>query len=365
MPEKVSRSTVHPTVVGVCVLAAGVGVMLHVAFAYLIAHGLYGQWWVAAVAVIAFTLLYGICAFVGAVITGRWPILIMTVLIAASIFVCGLSWSVLCGFVVECLGFMVFTIAIQREAANRIKLSLAHVMAYRSTFGIALGLAAVSCVFYGVMNASISSGQFQESIVSAGVAVVNETAKTTIPPYDPSMTVDALIRQQIPTPSDLVRDINLSAVPATTVSDLERRLSDAGIDPALIDLNAVLSNRTEQERALTAQVDLKFKDLSQAIVDASRQQLSNSIGMQLDGNARVEDAVRDLLRERVTHFTLPQLRFAPLILATTFFLTLMLFNWLFALLAILFARILLFMGIHSSIVTVTDETVTASRYRLT
>ncbi len=364
MPETASASRrLNPRIAALCVLAVGFGAVFHVACAFLITHGVYGYWWVAGVAVILFGMLYGLCAFAGVVVPGKAPFYVMAVAIAASIFVAGLTWPMLCGFVFECLGFGVFMFAIKHEAANRIKLSLAHVMAYRSTFGIVLGVAAVSCMFYGAVNANVSSGKFQDSIASAGVVVFNEAAKVSFEAYEPSMTVDELIRQQIPTPSDLVSDIDLASVPASTERDLERRLEDAGIDPALIDLNAVLSNRTQQEQALTAQVDRKFKDLSQDIVDASRQQLSDSIGVLLDGSARVEDAVRDVLRQRIGRFSVPQLRFVPLVLAATFFLTLMLFSWLYTMLAVLFARLFLSVGVHTDLVARVEEQVSAMRYR--
>ena len=353
----------NPRLIALIAVSACVSLGLHLAFAFLLVHGLPGNWWVAAVAVILFSSLYGLCALGGVVVTERRLLYLMIGSITASICVMGFSWPALCGFVAEFFGFAVFTFAVQREAANRIRLSLAHVMAYTSTIGIALGLVAVSCIFYGVMNANVSSGKFQESIVSAGVTVFNDAARVAIRSYTPSMTVDDLIRQQLPTPTDLVRDINLSAVPASTVSDLTQRLSDAGIDPERIDLNAVISNRTLQEQALTAQVDQKFQELSQDIVAASRQQVADSIGMPLTGSERVEDAVHDLLAQRIARFTLPQLRFVPLILAATFFLTLLLFNWLFVLLAILCARFLLFIGVHANVIVTVEVTVKATRYR--
>ncbi len=353
----------NPRVIALIVASVVLSALLHLAFMLLLTHGLLGHWLVAATAALLFALLYGCCALAGAVVVTRTVVYLMAGLIALMAFMTGFSLPVLIGSILEFCGFAIFTLAIQREAANRIRLSLAHVMAYRSTLGIAFGLAAVSCIFYGAVNSNISSGRFQDSVVNAGVSMFDDAARLAIKSYTPTMTVDDVIRQQIPTPSELVKDVKLSSTPATTEKDLSQRLSDAGIDPKKVDLTTILSNRTQQETALLAQVDQKFNSLSNDIVASSRQQVSDSIGVQLNGDERADQAVRDILAQRISKFTLPQLRFVPLILTATFFLTLMLFNWLFTLLAVLLARFLLFIGVHSGAIETVEETVTATRLR--
>ncbi len=336
-------------------------VAFHALYAYILAHGLTGHWAIAAVAVIAFSGIFAVSALIAVLTDTKWTGYALAGIVALSSLIVGFSLSVLIGSALEFLAIMLFVRTVQSEGMNRIRISLPHVMGYSSAIGITLGLLAVSSMAYQTLDQSVASGTFQTRVVDLGVSGFNRTAPVAIKGYRPSMTVDELIRTQLPTPSDLVRGLDLAKVPAATRSELERRLADEGIDPSKIDMDLVMRNTQLQQQLLVDQVSARYDELSADVIAATRERLSDAVGVVLDGNERVDDALRDVLSSRVQHFTIPQLRYVPLILTVTIFLTLILFNWLFSALAVLFARVGLAAGRHAGFIVDVKETVEVVR----
>lgn len=336
-------------------------IAFHAFYAYILSHGLTGNLAVAAMAVIAFSGMYAVTALTAVLTDTRWAAYALAGIVAPTALIVGWSPPVLIGVVLEFLAIVLFVRAVQSESMNRIRISLPRVMAYSSAIGITLGLMAISSMAYHTLDQSVSSGVFQSRVVDMGVSGFNRTVPLVIKEYQPSMTVDELIRTQLPTPSDLISGLDLGTVPVTTRSELERRLADAGIDPSKINMDLVMQNSKFQQQQLADQVSAKYDELSGDVIDATRERLSDSIGVALSGNEHVDDAIRDVLNVRIRRFTLPQLRYVPLILTITIFLTLILFTWVFSLLAVLFARIGLSVGKHSGFIIESRETVEVVR----
>lgn len=360
-PDKPARALAVPRGYALLAALAAVSIAFHASYAAILSRGLTGHFLTAAIAVIAFSGIFALAALIAVVSDARWASYASGGIVALSSLIVGLTLPNLLGLVLEFVALALFVRTVQSECRNRIRISLPHVMAYSSSLGITLALLAVSLMAYRALNQSVASGAFQSRIIDMSVTGFNRTAPLVIKSYSPSMTVDDLIRTQLPTPSELVRGLDLGGIPAATKDELAKRLADEGIDPAKINLDLILQNSKLQEQELVGQVAAKFDELSEEVVDATRGRLSESVGVTLDGGSRVDDALRSVLAARIQRFTVPQLRYVPLILAVTIFLTLALFLWVFSALSVLFARLGLALGKHTGFIVEQEESVTVVR----
>lgn len=347
------------------VSVGALAIIYHGTYASVLANGLAERLVAAAVAIVAFCACFAVAAIAVTLLDDRrWIVGTLAAVWAASGLLMGFTVFTALGMLVEFAAVALYAMTLKREIHGRLQFSIGKIVMLGGSFAITLSLLSVSLYAYHTLNRSVASGRLQSTVVDAGTSGFVRALPIVVKEYHPLMTVDELILTQLPTPSDLIRDMKLTTIPVGTRDELTRRLSASGIDPDKIDLDAVLAANAAKEQELARQIDLKFKVLSGDIVAETRQRLSDSLGVEIMGDDTVRTAVRTVLLRRIERFTVPQLQYVPLILTLSLFLTLALFSWILTGVTIIIAHLLFTMAVHSGMSERIETMTPAVRYRI-
>lgn len=358
------RPSITAKLVFVLSLPALVALLLHLSLASLVFQGIHERWWLLAVVVLSFCSLLALAGIVGATTRGRTILFTLPIAVAATSLLLGIHWSVLLGFFVEWLALWLLLFNVRREADARLRLSMVKVLAFGMTISLVLILIAITLFTYRGFVQAVENGQLQRSVVDAAIAAVNRVLPSVYKQYSPDITVDDLIGNQLPSPRSVLDEYRSASQKSLDQSEYAQRLRDAGIDAERIDLDKVRILSQGEYEKLLSEIDTQFDAAKAEALRSAREELSSAVGVAIQGDARVEDALRVILDERIGRFTSQRLSVVAPVLSLSLFLTLIIFTGVYTWLVWGIASGAFWVLCVTGIVSQYEETTTVVRYRV-
>ncbi len=286
--------------------------------------------WYLSMALVAMAVMVGPAMLGGFVIRARrWIPLIGFLVSLQAVWFFAIDWATVVAIGSFTIGIWLASEGVRRETSSRLRLdirsSLAHVMAW-----VILSLSiAVSVLHFSAAQQSLDPVQDVNRLITRVVSVSERLVVQFYPAYQPEMTIDELIGEQIPTTDELLHSLtsktNWSGDERQQIID---RLSSLGISglqvpPAGAKIDVV---RTALDTELAAARGEMLKEL--------RSGVSQQLGIELDGSETVHAALTRLADSRIRSRGSAFIKFLPPILSLSIFLALRLLSPLLELIVV-------------------------------
>lgn len=337
-------------------------ILTHAVLAPIFSTGIQSRWWMVAVGFVAICFCLSFTAIAGMLNLRRLDRAVMIGGIALSGLLIEVSWPVIFGGLLEAAAIWTLLHHVGRDANDRIRPSVIRSMAHGLFGSLVLFIAALSFFSYTGLSAHAVSGRLQDSLVESGVVALNRSLPLVYHEYRPPMTVDELIRRQLPTTDDLLQGFDLRQIEGPQRNELEGRLRDAGLDPASLNLEQLSARSTVEAEQLRRQLEQAVSEAQSAAVVEVREQLGETFDVMITDQTFVEDVLRMILRQRLDRLTDPHQRWLPPILAASVFFSLLVFLWAFTLVTNGLAWFGLTVMVHTGLLRPVRQHVEVLRY---
>ncbi|MFA6197952.1 MAG: hypothetical protein WC734_02215 [Patescibacteria group bacterium] len=291
-----------------------------------------------------------------------WGLILSLVLAVAGLIVVGFNVYSLVAMVIWALGLSQLAARIREEKRERRKASIHKYMRSGVSLGLIALLLAISFCFYSV---SIRSGESQldpsESLSKITVNRVNQYLITQLPGYDPNMTVNEFLflvaikgsQQAKPAGAAVVTDLPATEDVKTEVSDsvpgwlgvdinkLNQQIDTISEDQLRAQLPADFLDQVKKNPRLLTE---KFAELQSSMIGQQIDVARNEIARQFNIQAGSQEAIGSVLERAVAQkyqdLFGPFIYLVPPLLALGLFFILQIFNFVFVIITIMFARII-------------------------
>ncbi len=224
---------------------------------------------------------------------------------------------------------------------------------------ILLMMAVVSLLYYQQLRGSTKTAdELAERLGGQTVSLAERFLPLLTKDYRPDMAVDELIGLQVPTASELLKDIQFDQL---NQQELEQRLREAlgsvegfpaeefQVEPA--------TTQAEFEAALDLQLTESRRQLSQEV----RKRLSDQFQVPIEGDAGMHEVLTAVVNKQFERYISKYVTVIPWLLALALFFILRIFSGFFLLFAAWLGWLLLWLYRHLHILHVGHETVPAER----
>ncbi len=319
------RARVSGKLVIVLCLPLLAGVVFHAALGSLVSRGIDERWWLMAVALLAWCAMLALTGLVGAVTRQRFILYVLPLALSLTGWLIGLDWTVFSGMVVEALALFLLILNSQREAKSRVKFSVVKILTFGMTVSLALMLASIALFSYQGFVKGAASGRLQTAVVEGAVASLNKTLPLAFKDYRPTMTVDELILSQVPTPMDLLNEFQNQPPPPERWPEIEQKLRAIGVETDQASWQQIQSLPRAEYQKFIREVSQQIEQAQTEVLKSAHQQVGQAVGVPISGQAAVQDALRQVVNQRLDRLIDAYSHFVAPVLSVSLFLTLAIF----------------------------------------
>lgn len=321
-----ARAQISDKLVIVLCLPLLAGIVFHVSLGALVAGGIDERWWLIAVGLLAWCTLLALTGLVGAVTRQRWIVYVLPLSIALTGLLTGRHWTAFIGLTIEALALGLLMVNSRREAQSRVKFSPVKILSFGMTVSLAMMMASIALFSYQGFVKGAASGRLQSAVVDGAVASLNKTLPLAFKDYRPTMTVDELILSQVPTPNDLLQEFMNEPPPPERWLEIERRLRDIGVQTNEASWQQIQSLPRAEYRKFIGQLSRQIDQAQSEVLKSANEQVSQAVGVAISGNQPVQDALRQVVSQRLDRLIDAYSRFVAPVLSVSLFLTLAIFT---------------------------------------
>lgn len=285
---------------------------------------------------ILFSAFLGAVGVHGMIIPGRINRYAMIALASLSMFLFFQPslWSFF-AFVLFALGLIGYHYSVQADTASRINAIPLYTIAAGLGNIILVLIASVSLLYYSTYaTRPYALDNVRTTLRDSIVSTTLTTVENRVPGFDESMTVDQVIANL------LAGRISANLLPDFSGTDVQsdpayqeqidqlketlRQQSDNQITPEQLDA-AVKDQQSQVYAVATSQLS----DLERQLIDQVRNDISDSLGIELQGDETIKSALQKITDRKVITIVEPYLHYAPIVFSASLFLLMYIFSFLY------------------------------------
>ncbi|MFA5030764.1 MAG: hypothetical protein WC495_04200 [Patescibacteria group bacterium] len=311
--------------------------------------------------IVLFSAFLGAIGIHGMIIPGRLfrYITIFTASVAMFIFFKATAWSGI-ALVLFFGGVVAYHMSIQGDAKSRVTVVPYYTLTSGLGTVILILIASVSLLFYSTYaDKTYEIDGTRAALRDSLVATTISTLEKQVTGFSGDQTVDQLIANMLTgrMSTNLLpefTDFNLNNDPERT----------AQIDQLKATINEQQQALQTSENQFAVVATDQLGSVEKQLIDQVRSEVSQSIGIELQGDETIRDALVKITDRRIMTFITPYLHYAPIVFSASLFLLLYIFSFLYRYLTRAFG--LLWYGILRLVhfIKIREEDVKAKRISL-
>lgn len=268
--------------------------------------------------------------FLTSFLTGHWGIQIIASLLAVAPLFFFFPLTLLTGiaFGLAGLGLWWGMRTSHKEAENRLTVRPAALVGFVMPAVLVLMFAATAVLYdQRLQGSSRTTNELTDRLVEQTVTITERFMPLVYKQYKPDITVDDLIGSQLPTGTEILKNVDLQNLVSTADRQavLRQRLEQFGVDP-----NTVNVDVKQSQAAIAAALDVELNSIRSQAIGQARDQLGQRLGLTIRGDERIHDVLLAFINRQYTQYVRQYVRIIPPILALGLFLILRTFAGLFS-----------------------------------